>query len=117
MLTTEEEAKNDKRMWNWFLTSAGPATIYGYDGLIHLDRGSASDWRKWRLRKARFLGTHTREEWLTLKERIGKCVICGTIDDEIVKDHIKPIAKGGCDCIQNIQPLCHPCNARKGARL
>lgn len=40
------------------------------------------------------------------------CVFCGTYEN-IVIDHVIPIAKGGVHGIGNLQPLCHSCNARK----
>lgn len=50
---------------------------------------------------------------LDLCER--KCLVCGTTD-RLSLDHIVPISLGGCCCIHNLQPLCRPCNARKGNR-
>ena len=72
--------------------------------------------RSLRLRAARIRGTHTEAEWLRLVEACGNvCVRCGgkTIDGTFTKDHILPAARGGCDCIQNIQPMCRNCNSAK----
>jgi 5-methylcytosine-specific restriction endonuclease McrA len=58
-------------------------------------------------------GTHTLEEWENLKKKYGyKCATCEkkTI---LTKDHIIPLAEGGTDYIQNIQPLCRNCNSKK----
>ncbi|TAL43810.1 MAG: hypothetical protein EPN91_05495 [Salinibacterium sp.] len=65
--------------------------------------------------EARKLGTHTQAEWTELRDRIGMCVECGRDDVHLDKDHIISVAAGGCDCIHNLQPLCGPCNSRKGA--
>jgi 5-methylcytosine-specific restriction endonuclease McrA len=70
--------------------------------------------RSERLSEARKLGTHTKEEW---DEMIvffdGHCVKCGS-QENIIKDHIKPIYQGGSDGINNLQPLCRTCNSAKG---
>lgn len=92
-----------------------PVRAYGYDGRIHPDAPTHSEWRAFRLHMARQLGTHTKAEWLEKRDRIGMCVECGSTDLRLAKDHIFPIARGGCDCIHNVQPLCDPCNSRKGA--
>lgn len=44
-----------------------------------------------------------------------RCKQCGAVD-RIEIDHIVPYSKGGPDEIGNYQPLCKPCNVRKGAR-
>lgn len=92
-----------------------PTRAYGYDGKIHLDRPSPHEWRAFRMAEARKLGTHTQAEWTELRDRIGMCVECGRDDVHLDKDHIISVAAGGCDCIHNLQPLCGPCNSRKGA--
>jgi hypothetical protein len=67
-----------------------------------------------RLANARRLARHSAEEWQALLWICGGvCVKCGA-DDDIVKDHILPIYRGGSDGIENIQPFCRSCNAAKG---
>ncbi len=44
------------------------------------------------------------------------CAICGDKDD-IEIDHIVPIAKGGTNDRENLQPLCFQCHRRKGNKL
>ncbi len=95
----------------------GPSRIYGYDGKIHLDRPTPSEWRSFWMRRARRLGTHTVAEWQTLRCSIGCCISCGATDRPLAADHIIPVSRGGCDCIHNLQPMCKPCNSRKCARI
>ena len=64
-------------------------------------------------------GTHTSGEWLALSAIFGRCVSCGIPYSELnggvpTKDHIEPIALGGCDCIGNLQPKCRECNSMRG---
>ena len=50
-------------------------------------------------------------------ERNGwACLHCGSGDDLTI-DHIVPWSVGGSDEMDNLQTLCRPCNARKGARV
>ena len=62
-------------------------------------------------------GSYTNEEWVALCAKYGNiCVWC----DRKVKltvDHIVPLAQGGSNDINNIQPLCRRCNAEKGNRI
>lgn len=46
------------------------------------------------------------------------CQLCGTILTEktVSIDHIIPVIKGGTNDIDNLQPLCQPCNGRKFTR-
>lgn len=61
-------------------------------------------------------GTFTTQEWRTLRNRHGnRCAICGE-QRPLGPDHIRPLSKGGTNWIGNIQPVCQPCNSRKGAR-
>jgi 5-methylcytosine-specific restriction endonuclease McrA len=62
-------------------------------------------------------GSHTRVEWAALLATYGnRCLACGVQDVRLTEDHIIPLMDGGTDWIENIQPLCKPCNTRKGTR-
>jgi uncharacterized protein YdaU (DUF1376 family) len=97
------------------------------------ERGRASSAVRWktkpevaqltrseRLAAARALATHTASEWAFLKALCdNKCVFCGIHEGDLIggticKDHIVPISAGGSDGIENLQPACRECNAKKG---
>lgn len=47
----------------------------------------------------------------------GRCWICRDIlDIRVERDHVKPLSKGGMDCLANLRPCCRSCNASKGDR-
>lgn len=57
---------------------------------------------------------YTSDEWEALKELHGnRCLCCGATGVRLEPDHVKPISKDGPNTIDNIQPLCGPCNRRK----
>lgn len=58
-------------------------------------------------------GSFTAQEWNDLKEQYGRCLCCGATDVPLSPDHIVPLSRGGSNGIENIQPLCLPCNLRK----
>lgn len=59
-------------------------------------------------------GSFTAAEWKACKEHYSnKCLCCGRDDVKLTADHVIPVSKGGTSNIDNIQPLCGPCNARK----
>lgn len=61
-------------------------------------------------------GSYTAAEWKTLcKQYNYKCLDCGK-RRKLTADHVVPVSKGGTSNIDNIQPLCSPCNSRKGAK-
>lgn len=93
-------------------------------GKARTEKANATHWgetrpdsaksRSERLAAARRLGKHTKEEWDALAKFCGgKCLKCGS--EDVVKDHVTPIYQGGSDAIDNLQPLCLPCNNKKGA--
>lgn len=104
--------------WDWapFMAEQGPVCIFGYDGKIHPDRATPAQWRAFYEQQAKRKGTHSKEDWENLRHRIGRCMACGKTGVRLTKDHIVPISRGGCDCIENVQPLCQPCNSSKSNR-
>ena len=80
----------------------------------HPDRVREWGNRSYALRKAA-PGAHTLVEWRALKSWFGDiCLRCGT-HDSLTVDHVIPLARGGTDNIDNLQPLCFSCNASKKA--
>ena len=64
-------------------------------------------------------GSFTLQEWKNVKDKYHNCcAICKRHESErkLTMDHIVAIAVGGSNSIENIQPLCKPCNSAKGAR-
>jgi 5-methylcytosine-specific restriction endonuclease McrA len=69
-----------------------------------------------RTRQTNAGGTFTEKEWVSLCKKYGhKCLDCGK-RRKLTADHIIPVSKGGTSNIENIQPLCGPCNSKKGRR-
>ncbi len=64
------------------------------------------------------IGSLTVEEWLALIAKYNyTCLRCKQQEPNILLtfDHILPIVKGGSNTIDNIQPLCGPCNNKKSS--
>src|SRR4030067_2991429 len=72
--------------------------------------------RSARLKSARIKGTHTQKQWIALlKEFDYRCLRCGCYPIwGPPQNHIIPISRGGCDSIDNLQPLCQQCNSSGG---
>lgn len=74
-------------------------------------------------RRARELangGTYTVAEWEALKAYHDfTCLCCGKREPDIklTADHIVPVTKGGMNTVENLQPLCQPCNSAKNNRI
>lgn len=72
-----------------------------------------------RSRKVSNGGVITSVEWRKLKEKYKyTCLCCKRREPEIklTLDHIKPLAKGGTNTIDNVQPLCGSCNSSKNTK-
>ena len=90
----------------------------------HLWRGGISKTKgygnfykqRYKARKRGANGYHTQGEWEILKAQYNwTCPFCKRKEPEIKleQDHVIPLSRGGSDNIENIQPLCRSCNAKK----
>ncbi len=72
---------------------------------------------KRRALKANSSGQYTRQEWEALCERHHyRCLACGRQGVALTVDHVVALTRGGDNTIDNIQPLCGPCNSRKATQ-
>ncbi len=73
-----------------------------------------------RARKMNVGGEHfTEREFRDLCASLGnKCLCCGDSNVQLTADHVIPLILEitNSDSISNIQPLCMPCNLRKGIK-
>lgn len=77
---------------------------------------AAIDVRARRVREAH--GKHTDAEFrLVVWLFQNRCAYCQERFDELTRDHVIPLLKGGSHSIENIVPACQSCNSRKGAML
>ena len=82
----------------------------------HLNELAKQYEHKRRAFKKQTSSSYTLGEWELLKKQYGyRCPLCGKKEPEITLtiDHIIPLSKGGSNYIENIQPLCKPCNSKK----
>lgn len=102
----------------------GKGSHYFIDG-----RSKNPKWRVWiknrrnRIKRRKGnpeIGFHTQGDWDTLLAQYNwTCPRCGKKEPVIslTRDHIVPLSKGGSDNIENIQPLCMPCNLWKSTKI
>lgn len=58
-------------------------------------------------------GNFTQAEFKELCVYYGNICLCCRKSMPLVADHVIPLIKGGSNSIENIQPLCFSCNAKK----
>jgi 5-methylcytosine-specific restriction endonuclease McrA len=108
--------KIDKRVKAY--REANKETIKRKNREIYL-RDPSKAMERLRKRKAAILGAggfFTESDWREVLNRYGNaCLKCGSRDN-IVRDHVIPVSKGGMNDKYNIQPLCQHCNAVKWSR-
>lgn len=106
------------REWarNWHLNNPGKDAEYHkkyYDK--HPEKFQQKNARS-RAKKKSAEGSISSVEWLKLLNRYeNKCLCCGK-KAKLEMDHVVPLSLGGRNSIDNIQPLCRSCNARKGGK-
>jgi 5-methylcytosine-specific restriction endonuclease McrA len=69
-----------------------------------------------RTKKTAAGGTYTYAQWIALCDKCNNCCLCCGKKRKLTADHVIPVAKGGTSNIDNIQPLCGPCNSSKGTK-
>ncbi len=78
------------------------------------ERAQASRRHKIKRKDWELTGSFSTEEWVALLDRTGhRCLACGSVDTPLTQDHVIPLSRGGLNIIENIQPLCGPCNSSK----
>lgn len=72
--------------------------------------------RKSRIKAQRF--EFTERDWARMKERYRQCcAYCGRHSDQLQREHVIPISRGGRHSVGNIVPACPRCNMSKKAKL
>jgi 5-methylcytosine-specific restriction endonuclease McrA len=61
-------------------------------------------------------GIVTAKEFNELCEKYGNICLCCKKSVPLVMDHVVPLSVGGKNIIENIQPLCLPCNSSKRSK-
>ena len=55
----------------------------------------------------------TDEQWLALQQAWGGCAYCGEVRDDLQRDCVLAISRGGRYTLDNVVPACRSCNASK----
>lgn len=72
--------------------------------------------RRGRIRANSF--AFTIRDWRKLLARFdGRCAYCGEQRDDLQREHVIPLSRGGTHGVGNIVPACPPCNYAKKDKL
>lgn len=80
-------------------------------------RSCVKEMRDLRGRPRRHAGLSTRQWRDLLAMYDHRCLCCGRQDARLEADHVTPIALGGQNGPENVQPLCRKCNLAKGVSI
>ncbi len=81
------------------------------------DKYKAANHRR-RSRKNQNGGTFSWEDFIEVCAKYGNiCLRCLKLGTHLTPDHVIPLALGGKNSIDNIQPLCRTCNISKGTKV
>jgi len=72
--------------------------------------------QKRRTAKTKAGGYYTYDQWIALCAKCDNKCLCCDKKKKLTPDHVIPVSKGGTSSIDNIQPLCGPCNSSKGTK-
>lgn len=72
--------------------------------------------QKIKRRAAESIDHFTGAEWSALLNLYGEKCLASGVTDGLSADHVIPLALGGSNGIENIQPLCVGCNSKKGIK-
>lgn len=107
-----ESYQNYQQMWREVNRAAMNAAATEY---YQENSGRWAVYRQTRRARERAGGTFSLDEWNSLCEKYeNRCLNCGA--PECTIDHIIPLAHGGSNTIDNLQPLCLGCNLKKGTK-
>lgn len=115
-LSNKEEIKARSRKWASDHPERNRAKATEWNK-THSDERKLISLRSFHKRKSQKHGSFTSAEWCLLCEKYDyRCLCCGK-KKPLTVDHVIPLSKGGTNTIDNIQPLCQPCNSIKHVKV
>lgn len=103
---------NNKR---WYLEHKEQARAKSKEWRQRNPDKSREIWYRYKARKLNAEGSFTADQWRAIVNHYcpdGRCLCCGE-HKKLTQDHVVPLSRGGSNSIDNIQPICQPCNSSK----